>query len=104
MISHPANQRRMSLNYFQLCPGANRKKKTTSQIYPFMNDVVKGWNVPSISRTCCGLSQEIDSGKDLQLPPIIHVSDRNTNQIVLVKHFLYHQVVEPDNRGLLVCP
>ena len=69
-----------------------------------MNDVVKGWNVSSISRTCCGLSQEMNSGQDLQLPLIIPVSDRNANQIVLVKDFLYHQVVEPDDRGLLVCP
>ena len=34
-------------------------------------------------------------GKDLQLPPIKHVSHRNTNQIVLVKHFLYYLVEEP---------
>ena len=70
-----------------------------------MDDAVKGWNVPSgvpsISRTCCGLSQEMDSGKDLRLPSIIHVCDRNMNQIVLVKDFLYHWVVEPDDRGLL---
>ena len=67
-----------------------------------MNDVVKGWNVSSISRTCCGLSREMNSGKDLQTPLIIPVSDRNTDQIVLVKHFLYYLVVEPDDRGLLV--
>ena len=69
-----------------------------------MNDVVKGWIVSSISRTCCGLSQEMNSGKDLQLPLIIPDTDRNTNQIVLVKHFLHHLVVEPDDRGLLVFP
>ena len=46
-----------------------------------MTDVVRGWNVSSISRTCCGLSQEMDSGKDLQLRPIIYVEDHNTNPI-----------------------
>ena len=72
MISHLANQWRVSLNYFQLCSGGNRtnknQKTTTFQIYLLMNDVVCAWNEPSISRPCCGLSQELDSVKGPTTP------------------------------------
>ena len=74
------HERRMSLNYSQLCTRANSTEQHPLSIRP-MKDAVMATDFPPISRTISGPSPEMGSEKEtqLQLPPLIHVSQCNMN-------------------------